>query len=121
MMQPLIFVKLPNLSSSLAILLFSLYLLGNHGDARVTLPPNVTVPAVIAFGDSIVDQGANNHLKTVVKANFAPYGKDFPGGKPTGRFSNNKTPADMIGKACMKTFLCLNIAWMHIPLVLFVF
>ncbi|PWA44048.1 Lipase, GDSL [Artemisia annua] len=96
MMQPLIFVKHPNLSSFLAILLFSLFLLGNHGDARVTLPPNVTVPAVIAFGDSIVDQGANNHLKTLIKANFLPYGKEFQGGKPTGRFSNNKTPADMI-------------------------
>nr|GEV66315.1 GDSL esterase/lipase EXL3-like [Tanacetum cinerariifolium] len=68
----------------------------NHGEARVTLPANVTVPAVIAFGDSIVDQGANNDIKTLIKANFAPYGKDFAGGRPTGRFSNNKTPADMI-------------------------
>lgn len=85
-------------SSSLTIYLFSLLLLGYHGGARVTLPPNVTVPAVIAFGDSIVDQGANNNLNTLVKANFPPYGKDFVAGKPTGRFSNNKTPADMIGK-----------------------
>lgn len=83
-------------SSSLAILLFSLSMLGNHGGARVTLPANVTVPAVIAFGDSIVDQGANNYIKTLIKANFAPYGKDFAGGRPSGRFTNNKTPADLI-------------------------
>lgn len=61
----------------------------------MTLPENVIVPAVIAFGDSIVDQGANNNLTTLFKANFSPYGKS------TGRFSNNKTPADMIGKTCM--------------------
>ncbi|KAI3745807.1 hypothetical protein L6452_08217 [Arctium lappa] len=83
-------------SSSLTIFLVSLLLVGDHGRARIILPENVTVPAVIAFGDSIVDQGANNNLKTLVKANFAPYGKDFVAGKPTGRFSNNKTPADMI-------------------------
>ncbi|KAK1441040.1 hypothetical protein QVD17_06876 [Tagetes erecta] len=83
-------------SSSLTIYFFSFLLLGYHGEARITLPPNATVPAVIAFGDSIVDQGANNNLNTLIKANFPPYGKDFVAGKPTGRFSNNKTPADMI-------------------------
>ncbi|KAJ9542273.1 hypothetical protein OSB04_028779 [Centaurea solstitialis] len=83
-------------SSSVAIFLVSLLLVGDQGGARIILPPNVTVPAVIAFGDSIVDQGANNNLNTLVKANFAPYGKDFMNGKPTGRFTNNKTPADML-------------------------
>ncbi|KAI3745808.1 hypothetical protein L6452_08218 [Arctium lappa] len=83
-------------SSSLTIFLVSLFLVADHGGARVTLPANVSFPAVIAFGDSIVDQGANNNLKTLIKANFSPYGKDFVAGKPTGRFSNNKTPADML-------------------------
>ncbi|KAI7727112.1 hypothetical protein M8C21_018993, partial [Ambrosia artemisiifolia] len=96
MMQALISIMLSYSLSSRVIFLFSLLLLGHHGRARITLPENVTVPALIAFGDSIVDQGANNNLKTLVKANFPPYGKDFPAGKPTGRFSNNKTPADMI-------------------------
>ncbi|KAL8240082.1 hypothetical protein R6Q59_013437 [Mikania micrantha] len=93
MMYLLISMKL---SSSLVIVLFTLLLVGDHGGARITLPENVTMPAVIAFGDSIVDQGANNNLKTLIKANFLPYGKDFLDGKPTGRFTNNKTPADMI-------------------------
>lgn len=63
----------------------------------VKLPPNVTVPAVFAYGDSIVDSGNNNDLKTLVKCNFSPYGKDFQGGLPTGRFCNGKIPSDILG------------------------
>lgn len=66
-------------------------------EAVIKLPGNMTVPAVFAFGDSIVDQGNNNDLKTLVKCNFPPYGKEFKGGIPTGRFSNAKTPPDLIG------------------------
>ncbi|XP_047981605.1 GDSL esterase/lipase EXL3-like [Salvia hispanica] len=65
-------------------------------EGRIVLPPNVTVPAVFAFGDSIVDQGANNHVATLIKCNFQPYGKDLHGFGPTGRFSNGKTPPDFI-------------------------
>ncbi|XP_057766108.1 GDSL esterase/lipase EXL3-like [Salvia miltiorrhiza] len=64
----------------------------------VKLPANVTVPAVMAFGDSIVDQGNNNMLKTLVKCNFPPYGKDLNQPLPTGRFGNGKTPADFIAE-----------------------
>lgn len=69
----------------------------NQSRGRVVLPDNVTVPAVFMFGDSIVDTGNNNNLNTVAKSNFPPYGRDFMGGKATGRFSNGKTPADLIG------------------------
>lgn len=55
------------------------------------------VPAVIVFGDSIVDPGNNNVIKTIVKCNFPPYGVDFVGHKPTGRFCNGKIPTDFIG------------------------
>lgn len=58
----------------------------------------MTIPAVFAFGDSIVDQGNNNVIRTLIYCNFPPYGKDFQGGMPTGRFSNGKTPPDIIGK-----------------------
>ena len=61
------------------------------------LPPNVTVPALFGFGDSIIDPGNNNHLNTLIKCNFPPYGKDFMGGIPTGRFSNGKIPTDLLG------------------------
>ncbi|KAH6808219.1 GDSL-like Lipase/Acylhydrolase superfamily protein [Perilla frutescens var. frutescens] len=67
-------------------------------EGAIKLPPNVTVPAVFAFGDSIVDQGNNNDVNTLVKANFRPYGQDFIGAVPTGRFSNGKTPPDLLAE-----------------------
>lgn len=54
------------------------------------------VPALFVFGDSIVDPGNNNHIPTVVKANFPPYGRDFINHKPTGRYSNGKLSTDFI-------------------------
>nr|GMD89327.1 GDSL esterase/lipase EXL3 [Ipomoea batatas] len=41
----------------------------------------------------------NNYIPTVVKCDFPPYGQDFAGGgMPTGRFSNGKTPPDLIAE-----------------------
>ena len=57
------------------------------------------VPAVIVFGDSSVDAGNNNRISTVLKSNFQPYGRDFAGGRPTGRFSNGRIPPDFISEA----------------------
>ncbi|KAJ9675068.1 hypothetical protein PVL29_024141 [Vitis rotundifolia] len=67
-------------------------------EALVKLPENLTVPAVIVFGDSIVDAGNNNNLVTVAKSNYPPYGRDFSGGISTGRFSNGKIPSDFIAE-----------------------
>ena len=58
---------------------------------------NATIPALIVFGDSIMDTGNNNRLPTLLKCNFPPYGKDFPGGLATGRFSDGRVPSDLIG------------------------
>ncbi|KAF5753059.1 GDSL esterase/lipase EXL3-like [Tripterygium wilfordii] len=83
---------------------------GLEGGPDPVLPDNQTVagpdnvshnnqtifPAVITFGDSIVDTGNNDYIPTIVKSDFEPYGKDFDGGKPTGRFSNGKVPSDLI-------------------------
>ncbi|XP_061359000.1 GDSL esterase/lipase At3g14820-like [Gastrolobium bilobum] len=55
-------------------------------------------PAVIAFGDSVLDTGNNNYIETTVKANFKPYGRDFIGGKATGRFCNGKIPSDFLAE-----------------------
>ncbi|KAJ1389014.1 SGNH hydrolase superfamily [Sesbania bispinosa] len=57
------------------------------------------VPAIIVFGDSTVDSGNNNVIATVLKSNFRPYGRDFDGGQPTGRFSNGRVPPDFIAEA----------------------
>lgn len=52
---------------------------------------------VFAFGDSVLDTGNNNNLSSAAKCNFPPYGRDFIGGIPTGRFSNGKIYPDFIG------------------------
>ncbi|QCE09406.1 zeta-carotene desaturase [Vigna unguiculata] len=52
------------------------------------------VPALFIFGDSVVDVGNNNHLLTIVKANFPPYGRDFNNHSSTGRFCNGKLATD---------------------------
>ncbi|MED6133534.1 hypothetical protein PIB30_029228 [Stylosanthes scabra] len=52
------------------------------------------VPCYFVFGDSLVDNGNNNNLNSLAKANYLPYGIDFGG--PTGRFSNGKTTVDVI-------------------------
>jgi hypothetical protein len=55
------------------------------------------IPTIFMFGDSIVDPGNNNNRITEAKANFPPYGQDFPGGVATGRFSNGLVPGDLLG------------------------
>ncbi|KAF6173211.1 hypothetical protein GIB67_026906 [Kingdonia uniflora] len=65
----------------------------------VILQVRAKVPTVIVFGDSSVDSGNNNQISTVLKSNFSPYGRDFQGGKATGRFSNGRVPTDFISEA----------------------
>lgn len=56
------------------------------------------VPCFFILGDSLLDNGNNNGIAaSLAKANYRPYGIDFPAG-PTGRFSNGKTAVDVIGK-----------------------
>ncbi|XP_037449299.1 GDSL esterase/lipase EXL1-like [Triticum dicoccoides] len=64
-----------------------------HGAAAMA---RSKISAAFMFGDSIVDPGNNNDRLTEAKANFPPYGQDFPGGVATGRFSNGKVPGDML-------------------------
>lgn len=54
------------------------------------------VPCFFIFGDSLSEVGNNNNLVTMAKANYPPYGVDFLGGVPTGRFTNNRTIEDYI-------------------------
>ncbi|XP_027332633.1 GDSL esterase/lipase EXL3-like isoform X2 [Abrus precatorius] len=99
-------MKLPSSSSSsplpssicnLVLRLTLLLIVSGKTKGVVKLPPNVSVPAVLVFGDSIMDTGNNNNnIKTAARCNFQPYGKDFKGSVPTGRFSNGKVPSDLI-------------------------
>ncbi|GLJ48092.1 hypothetical protein SUGI_1015380 [Cryptomeria japonica] len=56
-------------------------------------------PAIMVFGDSTLDPGNNNNINTPAKANFPPYGRDFPGRIPTGRFTNGKLSSDYLASA----------------------
>ncbi|KAG8476435.1 hypothetical protein CXB51_033397 [Gossypium anomalum] len=53
------------------------------------------------FGDSLVDAGNNDYIFTLSKADSPPYGIDFTpsGGQPTGRFTNGRTIADIVGQS----------------------
>uniref|UniRef100_A0ACD5U0T9 Uncharacterized protein n=1 Tax=Avena sativa TaxID=4498 RepID=A0ACD5U0T9_AVESA len=55
------------------------------------------VPCYFVFGDSLVDNGNNNGIVSIARANYPPYGIDFAGG-PTGRFSNGLTTVDAISR-----------------------
>ncbi|GLU22780.1 hypothetical protein SLE2022_388290 [Rubroshorea leprosula] len=55
------------------------------------------VPCYFIFGDSLVDNGNNNQLQSLARADYLPYGIDFPDG-PSGRFSNGKTTVDVIAE-----------------------
>ncbi|NP_001149080.1 anther-specific proline-rich protein APG precursor [Zea mays] len=55
------------------------------------------VPCYFVFGDSLVDNGNNNDIASLARANYPPYGIDFAAG-PTGRFSNGLTTVDAISR-----------------------
>lgn len=53
---------------------------------------------MFVFGSSLVDNGNNNFLSnSLAKADYSPYGVDFPLG-PSGRFTNSKNIIDILGK-----------------------
>ncbi|CAI9770764.1 unnamed protein product [Fraxinus pennsylvanica] len=56
-------------------------------------------PAILIFGDSLVDTGNNNYITTPLRANHAPYGESFPNEVPTGRFSDGKVISDFLASA----------------------
>eukprot|EP00253_Pinus_taeda_P002585 PITA_02585 len=66
--------------------------------AKIQRPAKQLAPALIVFGDSTVDPGNNNNISTVLKANFLPYGRDFIGHTPTGRFCNGRLTTDFLAE-----------------------
>lgn len=83
------------------VVLFVAVIMGfEHGVAKA----QPQVPCYFIFGDSLVDNGNNNNIASLARANYLPYGIDFPGG-PTGRFSNGKTTVDVIGQRSLSLSL----------------
>lgn len=76
------------------VILSALFLISSNSRSSVLGAPQV--PCYFIFGDSLADNGNNNNLKTQAKANYPPYGIDFPEGV-TGRFTNGRTTVDIIG------------------------
>ncbi|XP_073111330.1 GDSL esterase/lipase At5g55050-like [Elaeis guineensis] len=64
--------------------------------AMACIGESASVPALYVFGDSLVDNGNNNYWSTVLKANYPHNGVDFPGGTPTGRWSNGYNTIDFL-------------------------
>ncbi|KAK3160046.1 hypothetical protein QOZ80_1BG0054580 [Eleusine coracana subsp. coracana] len=54
-----------------------------------------SVPCMYVFGDSLVDNGNNNNMLSLARANYRPYGIDFREGPP-GRFTNGRTMVDFL-------------------------
>ncbi|KAL0319926.1 UNVERIFIED_CONTAM: GDSL esterase/lipase [Sesamum radiatum] len=79
--------------------LLTALLLGLHLFLILIVTARAKVPAIIVFGDSSVDAGNNNQVPTIARSNFRPYGRDFYGGKPTGRFCNGRLATDFISEA----------------------
>lgn len=85
----------------LAIISIRRHLVAAAGDAvQPSSQALKQVPAMYVFGDSTLDVGNNNYLEgaDVPRANKPLHGVDYPGSKPTGRFSNGYNIADSIAK-----------------------
>ncbi|CAK9196905.1 unnamed protein product [Sphagnum troendelagicum] len=89
--------SLPLRHKHLRIFLSSLTGLAAKVQKSSTATPAL-VPASFVFGDSLVDAGNNNYIRSLARANYPANGIDFPGHVPTGRFTNNRTVADIVGQ-----------------------
>ncbi|XP_059461938.1 GDSL esterase/lipase At1g29670-like [Corylus avellana] len=78
-------------------MLLVLLLLSNMQRCFAAKGKQQQVPCLFIFGDSLSDDGNNNNLVTLAKANYPPYGIDFPKG-PTGRFTNGRNIVDFIAE-----------------------
>ncbi|KAL9229089.1 hypothetical protein vseg_004600 [Gypsophila vaccaria] len=53
---------------------------------------------MFGFGDSTIDNGNNNFIKSEIKSDYLPYGIDYPLSPfLTRRFTNGESPADRVG------------------------
>jgi hypothetical protein len=97
------------LTRTLLLLMWSIGFIGDLCVAVTVSQPAASssnFPAAsFIFGDSLVDAGNNNYIGSLARANYGANGIDFPGGKPTGRFCNGRTVADIVGKPLLQCTL----------------
>jgi hypothetical protein len=101
------------------VMVLSMDVLGAAAGVFKFKPP----PAMYVFGDSTLDVGNNNYLAgaNVPRANRPYYGVDFPGGVPTGRFSNGYNTADFIGRSILGLLLYTNLCFHFHSSIIFYF
>ncbi|KAK1667627.1 hypothetical protein QYE76_055786 [Lolium multiflorum] len=80
------------------LLLLLVLLLVSPAISSSTKKVHPKFPAIFYFGDSIFDTGNNDYISTLGVANHLPYGRDFPGRRPTGRFSNGRLVPDLLNE-----------------------
>ncbi|KAL1542732.1 GDSL esterase/lipase-like protein [Salvia divinorum] len=68
----------------------------NSNNSSISSNASPQASAMFVFGDSLVNNGNNNFLKSIAKANYYPYGVDSTRGA-TGKFSNGDTFVDYLG------------------------
>ncbi|GKC48629.1 GDSL esterase/lipase-like protein [Tanacetum coccineum] len=85
------------LRSKLLAMLISIVFLDASFAGLVAIMASPQVAAMFSFGDSLTDNGNNNYLNSLAKANYDPYGVDFGQGFASGRFSNGNTIIDYLG------------------------
>ena len=85
------------LKSKLLTMLIGIVILDVAFSGLVATMASPQVAAMFSFGDSLTDNGNNNYLNSLAKANYDPYGVDFGHGFASGRFSNGKTIIDYLG------------------------
>ncbi|XP_075517249.1 GDSL esterase/lipase At1g71691-like [Primulina tabacum] len=90
-------LKLCGLLVMLLVCNMDAYLVRGQEDGAGSTERKALAPALFIFGDSLIDNGNNNNLASLAKANYFPYGIDFNGGS-TGRFSNGYTMVDTIAE-----------------------
>uniref|UniRef100_A0A803M2D3 GDSL esterase/lipase n=1 Tax=Chenopodium quinoa TaxID=63459 RepID=A0A803M2D3_CHEQI len=71
--------------------------MGEKAQIRTSATKQPEVPCFFIFGDSLVDNGNNNGILTLARANYQPYGVDFAQGA-TGRFCNGRTVVDVLAQ-----------------------
>ncbi|KAK4365765.1 hypothetical protein RND71_013645 [Anisodus tanguticus] len=83
----------------LLMILSFVFLSTCSGDCKFTENDECSkVQGMFVFGSSLVDNGNNNFLvNSLAKANYLPYGVDFPLLGPSGRFTNGKNVIDLLG------------------------
>ncbi|KAJ4977605.1 hypothetical protein NE237_008385 [Protea cynaroides] len=89
--------------ASFIFFLFFLFFLVEHLNTMNPATCNASAlpkfPALLVFGDSTVDTGNNNFIPTIFKGNHFPYGREFLGHIPTGRFSDGRLVHDLLASA----------------------